>query len=487
MKKRLLIALLLSVSVVMLFSSSIEVKSPRKGDVWKRGKTYKIKWQKYGNTGVNVKINIFKDSIKQTNFKLQLKGPNTGLMQWKIPANFATGTYILRMKGTDAASNDIGVTGDSSQFKIIESSGTPTITVTFPTSGLTYKTGDYLTINFTPKRINKAIDIFIVSKKTNKKTIICKNRQVNNNTNNQIQFHITNEIIKGEYFVKLVMGNLFWKSALFKIEKRQFSKQNSNSILNSNTFANSLSVSGITVFQNLPDIFIEKISSIPSGKVLLGRPFTVFVQIKNVGADIPFGKNIELVRNNNYSEYPKGGLIKFSGGLKRGHIHVFKYDYKGYGGIDDLFVLDPKNKIKESDEKFKHSIRFGLKEDKVNRSYDVEIYDLIVTKVKNPYSKIYKEGDVVIISATTICQDIMSKSRKYVDVMVGFFLNNKLIAMKLKERIATDQGSVSVSIETKLPKTGKKTLVIKAVADINNKIKEINENNNSKTIRIKIQ
>jgi hypothetical protein len=59
---------------VMSYATSITVNEPHNGTVWIRGDKITITWSKAGSTGVNVKINIFKDSIKQKNFKLQLKG-----------------------------------------------------------------------------------------------------------------------------------------------------------------------------------------------------------------------------------------------------------------------------------------------------------------------------------------------------------------------------------------------------------------------------
>jgi hypothetical protein len=67
---------------------------------------------------VNVKINIFKDSIDSANFVGQLTGPNTGSKSWPIPASYGAGRYILRIKGVDASGNDIGVHGDSALFNI---------------------------------------------------------------------------------------------------------------------------------------------------------------------------------------------------------------------------------------------------------------------------------------------------------------------------------------------------------------------------------
>jgi hypothetical protein len=118
-EKRVLMIFLIAVFItVMSYAASITVNEPHNGTVWIRGKKVAITWSKAGSTGVNVKINIFKDSISQTNFIKQLKGLNTGLMQWKIPANFTTGMYILRIKGADANWNDTGIIGDSAPFRI---------------------------------------------------------------------------------------------------------------------------------------------------------------------------------------------------------------------------------------------------------------------------------------------------------------------------------------------------------------------------------
>jgi hypothetical protein len=98
---------------------SITVTRPHSGELLCRGGNYTIKWTKSGNTGINVKINIFRNSISPANFvSPQLTGPNTGSKEWLIPASLSTGTYILRIKGTDANGNDTGVHGDSHLFKI---------------------------------------------------------------------------------------------------------------------------------------------------------------------------------------------------------------------------------------------------------------------------------------------------------------------------------------------------------------------------------
>ncbi len=99
-------------------TGSITVTNPHTGDTWYKGKPYTITWTKVGTTGVNVKINIFINSITPANFVEQLKGPNSESMSWTIPNSYATGTYYIRIKGVDSSWNDVGVYGDSSAFTI---------------------------------------------------------------------------------------------------------------------------------------------------------------------------------------------------------------------------------------------------------------------------------------------------------------------------------------------------------------------------------
>jgi type 1 fimbria pilin len=119
MKKKVLMILLLAVFITAIsFAASITVKDPHNGTLWIKGKKVAIRWTNNGNTGKNVKINIFKDSITSDNFKLQLKCSNSGLKKWIIPTSFIPGTYYIRIKGADADWNDTGVHGDSVAFKI---------------------------------------------------------------------------------------------------------------------------------------------------------------------------------------------------------------------------------------------------------------------------------------------------------------------------------------------------------------------------------
>jgi len=99
-------------------AATIKVEEPHAGDIWYKGHTYNITWTKTGNAGVNVKINIFRNSIIPANFVEQLTGPNSGSKSWPIASSYANGTYYIRIKGVDSSWNDTGVYGDSEYFSI---------------------------------------------------------------------------------------------------------------------------------------------------------------------------------------------------------------------------------------------------------------------------------------------------------------------------------------------------------------------------------
>ncbi|MCK5221905.1 MAG: hypothetical protein KAR14_10025, partial [Candidatus Aminicenantes bacterium] len=94
-------------------AASITVTSPTTGTKWAKGTTKTITWDKSGDLDSNVKINIFRNSILESNFVVQLTGPNTGSKSWNIPSSYDPGTYYLRIK------ENVGtVQGDSRAFEI---------------------------------------------------------------------------------------------------------------------------------------------------------------------------------------------------------------------------------------------------------------------------------------------------------------------------------------------------------------------------------
>jgi len=115
MKKSILLLSVLLVLTGIVFAQSIEVKSPAPNATLFKGETVTISWKNIGCSSANVKINIFKNSIIQANFVLQLTGNNTESKKWYIPDNFQEGKYILRIKADPAQT---GCVGDSEVFNI---------------------------------------------------------------------------------------------------------------------------------------------------------------------------------------------------------------------------------------------------------------------------------------------------------------------------------------------------------------------------------
>ncbi|MEN8222857.1 MAG: hypothetical protein ABFR36_06315 [Acidobacteriota bacterium] len=112
--KKIYLLFLIIFTCAGLVGGAITVKKPYPGQPFEQGKPLVIQWNKGTCNAPSVKINIFRNSISQPNFVLQLTGPNTGAKQWYIPGNFTPGNYILRIK-TDQK----GCIGDSGVFNIV--------------------------------------------------------------------------------------------------------------------------------------------------------------------------------------------------------------------------------------------------------------------------------------------------------------------------------------------------------------------------------
>ncbi len=115
MKKHVVLAFTILISIGMLYPQSINVTSPQAGNNLYKRSFFNITWRSSGCTDRNVKINIFRNSINQANFVEQLTGPNNGTMRWEIASTYTAGNYILRIKTAD---NEC--IGDSPVFNINE-------------------------------------------------------------------------------------------------------------------------------------------------------------------------------------------------------------------------------------------------------------------------------------------------------------------------------------------------------------------------------
>ena len=112
MKKFYLVLLLVIFGVFQVSGAAITVNKPDGSVGWFKGNTYLIKWTPNGCQETDYKINIFKGSVDQANFKLQLTASGVTQKNWKIPADFEAGTYVIRVKAENTC------LGDSNEFEI---------------------------------------------------------------------------------------------------------------------------------------------------------------------------------------------------------------------------------------------------------------------------------------------------------------------------------------------------------------------------------
>jgi len=135
MKKIFFGLFVLILCTVFILPGSIQVISPKTGDIIPAGKSFTIKWKSNGNNSGSVKINIFKNSILQKNFVQQINGPDTGTMKWVPGKSCNPGKYVLRIKSGDGK-----LRGDSGIFTIAGGAAPPplnkaSITIKKPAPG----------------------------------------------------------------------------------------------------------------------------------------------------------------------------------------------------------------------------------------------------------------------------------------------------------------------------------------------------------------
>ncbi len=145
MKKFRILLLLIMFFSGVIWSQSINVTAPGNGVTWYKGDTHNITWTPSNCSITSYKINIFKDSISQPNFKLQLTASGTNTKSWTIPGTFDSGNYIIRVKTDDNL-----CVGDSGLFIIADKPQSASITVTSPGPGAVWKKGSTHSITWVP-------------------------------------------------------------------------------------------------------------------------------------------------------------------------------------------------------------------------------------------------------------------------------------------------------------------------------------------------
>ncbi|MEN8155304.1 MAG: hypothetical protein ABFR75_14920, partial [Acidobacteriota bacterium] len=127
MKKNIISFIFLILFTGTLVSETLEITFPRRGNHLYRNSSVRITWDGSRCEIQDFKINIFRNSIVQSNFVEQLTATDKNWAQWTIPADYRTGNYLIRVKTVDSLCK-----GDSGVFTIEEA---PTIDHTIEVAG----------------------------------------------------------------------------------------------------------------------------------------------------------------------------------------------------------------------------------------------------------------------------------------------------------------------------------------------------------------
>ncbi len=111
----------------------VTVTAPSSASSWEVGTTQSITWTKTGALDANVKIELYKGSVKTLD--IATATANDGSYDWAIPVSLTAGSdYLVRVTTADSAYSD-----DSGLFAITVT--TPAITVTAPAAGANWAVG----------------------------------------------------------------------------------------------------------------------------------------------------------------------------------------------------------------------------------------------------------------------------------------------------------------------------------------------------------
>jgi C1A family cysteine protease len=119
----------------------VTVTAPSSSSSWEVGTSQAITWTKAGSLDANVKIELYKNGVKDSD--IAASTANDGSYDWALPTSLAAGTdYMVRVTTADAAYSD-----DSGLFTVTVT--TPAITVTAPAGGANWGVGSLHAITWT--------------------------------------------------------------------------------------------------------------------------------------------------------------------------------------------------------------------------------------------------------------------------------------------------------------------------------------------------
>ncbi|MBM4461703.1 MAG: hypothetical protein FJ012_00005, partial [Chloroflexi bacterium] len=127
---------------------TITVTSPNGSETWQAGTYQTITWTYTGNPGAYVKIDLLKAGVvNSVIISSRLIGSGgSGSYSWLIPSTQISGSdYQVRITST----SNTAITDTSNNYFTIAGAPPPTITVTSPNGGETWKASTYQTITWT--------------------------------------------------------------------------------------------------------------------------------------------------------------------------------------------------------------------------------------------------------------------------------------------------------------------------------------------------
>ncbi len=177
-----------------ILEPKIRIISPRSKEVWCKGNSYGIKWDKKGEMNSNVKIRLYQGSTKV--FSITNQTQNEGLYAWRVPKSLKSGSYKIRVKTIDNLVYD-----DSNVFNIKDysSSNQPSITISSPKGGEIWKAGEEYTIQWSK---TGDMDSFVG-------IWLCRDRmevdEIIHRTENDGSFtwRVPDNLISGFYYIKI--------------------------------------------------------------------------------------------------------------------------------------------------------------------------------------------------------------------------------------------------------------------------------------------
>lgn len=104
----------------MMYSASITVTSPARGDIWYINDSYDIAWDTEGQMVENVRIRLLNHPALTVALNITNSTPYDQPFSWTVPSTVVPGFYRMRVRTTDGL-----VWGDSEVFEIREESITP--------------------------------------------------------------------------------------------------------------------------------------------------------------------------------------------------------------------------------------------------------------------------------------------------------------------------------------------------------------------------